>query len=382
MREIVDEPMHLAFCVDDHFCQHLAALVVTLQQHCQRPIHAHLLSGHLSDANLKALNSMSTPSFSWSCYTVTADDFSALPISLRYGERLTNATYYRMALPDLLAPHIKKVLYLDADMLVLGDISPLWDCDCQNVAATVVADGSLSYQKRWEVIGSDNPHYFNAGMMLINLDKWRIEDLAAMTLSFLNESQDWEYNDQDLLNLALNDCVQYVDEKWNAQSFHFRQDKDITPMLVHFTGVEKPWHISSNHPLRQLYIEARRFSPYNEFSLELYLDIFDENLLNDIQNTIMGKASVVIYGAGQRGRRIYHAIKSKMPFVTVIAFIDKYEQEQYECLEVNFGLPDKEFDFVILSSEAYQEEIITQLMAWQVPADKIIGTTVSSAKQC
>lgn len=366
------QPMHVAFCVDDNFCQHLAALVVTLQQHCHRPIQAHLLSSGLNEDNLAALRSMTTASFSWSFYTIGPQQCADLPISLQFGNRINQTTYYRILLADLLPKEITKVLYLDADIITLADIAPLFDTEIEGVAIAAVADGILSQQQRWLALSVEQPHYFNAGVLLMNLARWRENNLTEQVFSILNEGLDWKYNDQDVLNLALNNSVKLVDTKWNTQSFHFRQNPSAQPHIVHFTESEKPWHISSSHPFQTRYLEARELSPYSNFSLQYYLDNFDQQLMSLVKETVVGNAKVVIYGAGVKGRRIFHALKRDMPNVLVVAFIDKHERNAYQNVQVNFAVPEQAFDYIVLCSNAFQQEIVEQLRDWQIPQSKII----------
>ncbi len=365
--------MHLAFCVDDNFCCHLAALLVSIQLHHSDSIVAHIVSDGLSDESQSLLLKLQKEHFQLQFHKVDVTEFEALPISLRYGERISCATYFRMALPQILADDLDRVLYLDADMLVLGDLTPLYFSELEQHCALVVADGALTAQARWQVLGTELPHYFNAGMMLLNLETWRTEQLAKRTFSFLNDRVKWDYNDQDLLNLALNQCVGFVDEKWNMQSYHFQTQQRIEPKIVHFTGVEKPWHLSSGHPFTEYYQQCRLTSPYSSYQPELYLDSHDKRLLQKVESRITQPSKIAIYGAGQKGRRLYHAL-NQYKFAQIQYFIDRDVKVDYQGIPVLELAQLTEVDMIVIASAVHQHEIYRQLLEAKVLPEHIVYT--------
>lgn len=369
--QINPNAIQLAFCVDDNFCQHLSALIVSIQRHTKHSINAHIISSGLSEMNKKKLLVMQNASFVIHFHLIDNHGFTALPISLRYSERLSCATYYRMALPQLLPETVEKVLYLDADMLVIDDIAALWEIDVKNVAAGVVEDASLSQQRRWEELNTPLPYYFNAGMMLMNLAIWRNEKLAEKTFSYLETGKKWDYNDQDLLNLALNGNVEFVSGHWNVQTYSFANQKVIKPKIVHFTGVEKPWHLSSSHPYKSEYESCRKNSSYADYKPEMYLDLHDKKIVSQIKSCIKKPTKIVIYGAGQRGRRLFHALASDNN-LAINCFVDQRITESYEGIPVKNKIGPQDMDYVILSSMAFAQQIMRQLSLWGISEDKVI----------
>ena len=360
--------IHLAFCVDDNFCQHLAALIQSIISHNSAGIVGHVVSNGLNESNSTALMSMQTETFKLRFYEVQESNFPAASISTRYEQRLNKTTYYRILLPDLL--DVDKVLYLDADMLVLGDIQPLWETSLSGMPLAAVIDSSLTQQKRWKVLNTTKAHYFNAGLLLMDLTCWREKKLKERVFSFSSSSVDLEYNDQDLLNLALNEQVMLLDENWNLQSYHYYQGGKGVPHIVHFTGVEKPWHISSIHPLTQQYHDFRSLSAFSEFEPEVYLDAFDRKLIELIEGTVTTASNIAIYGAGQRGRRAFHTLKN-VELITITQFVDKQLEGEYEGVDIKKSV-DAQVDYILLSSVAFKEQILKQLGDWGIPASKII----------
>ena len=90
--------------------------------------------------------------------------------STRHGK----ATLLRLCLPELL-PHINKILYLDGDIIVDGDISYLYNIDITDFLAAATRDSASVYNIGYQTsMGINSSHfYFNAGVMLLNLEAFR-----------------------------------------------------------------------------------------------------------------------------------------------------------------------------------------------------------------
>ena len=163
---------------------------------------------------------------------------------------------------DLLMPDdVKRLLYLDADTLVLSDLSPLWDADLDGHALAAVQDTMLhhlqdSYVPE-EIDGSVPLPNFNAGVALIDLDRWRSDAVCQRTRDLLQRHHGRLSSiDQQALNWALIGCWKPLPLVWNRMthvlaipSHHCtcfdQREFDIAlrrPRIVHFSGTSKPWH--------------------------------------------------------------------------------------------------------------------------------------------
>jgi len=133
-------------------------------------------------------------------------------------------TYYRLLAPSLL-PNVEKAIYLDSDLVVCGDLAELFDVDVTGhlLAATRDADtiGQIdgydpsvaSYLKN--ELGMTEPHdYFQAGVLLMNLDEFRRTITPDELLAIVTE-RTWRWLDQDVLNKVVNGDYVRVHMKWN-----------------------------------------------------------------------------------------------------------------------------------------------------------------------
>lgn len=145
-----------------------------------------------------------------------------------WGIHASKSTYYRLLLSELLDPSVREILYLDVDTLVLKDIRDLFDnTDLSNHVAAVVLDTIIANaysDSISNIYGSNDKKqgfpvhfskYFNAGMLLINLDKWRQDNIGLKCIDLIKVGL--PFLDQDALNIAIPDPL-IIDGKWNFQT--------------------------------------------------------------------------------------------------------------------------------------------------------------------
>ncbi|WP_342135316.1 glycosyltransferase [Providencia rettgeri] len=124
--------------------------------------------------------------------------------------------------------------------------------------------------------------YFNSGVMFVNLKKWhekRVTQQCFELLSAENAKQRFKYPDQDVLNLILRNDLILLNQKFNTvytlknelyDRTHQKYQTIITPetVLIHYTGVSKPWHKWANYPSSQPFYKALAQSPWTKDDLK------------------------------------------------------------------------------------------------------------------
>jgi len=205
------------------------------------------------------------------------------------GRHISASTYLRLFVDQLLPTEADRVLYLDADMLVRTDLTPLYQADLQGktigaVRDLVIADLSHPYSGITDYMQRGLPsdgHYFNAGLLLIDLNRWRSERLGHAILEYARQHGGQGNFDQDALNASVHRDWTELDLTWNVQGSvllldehpshpwveemrALRADLLRDPATVHFSGTIKPWHASSGHPFAcEWRRELRRSSWYS-----------------------------------------------------------------------------------------------------------------------
>lgn len=151
---------------------------------------------------------------------------------------LTRATYSRFFACEMLRGVTNRVLYLDADIVCLGDISELAILDMQGAVVAAAPDVDQDVRNRDAGLPLTND-YFNAGVLLIDRDRWESEDVTARSLEMLARGLDeYPLADQDVLNILMVGRTKALSKEWNLISGSFRPDESTK--FLHFAG-EKPW---------------------------------------------------------------------------------------------------------------------------------------------
>ncbi|MFQ2825034.1 glycosyltransferase family 8 protein [Aeromonas allosaccharophila] len=354
--------IHVAFCIDNTFAIHLAALIHSLGKHLSQnfQLKCHIL-GSLNEDNIFKLSALVSQNINIRFYD-DFPDYKEIPISNLYNNRLNEVTYYRFAIPEVLH-NVEKVLFIDADMIAMGDISLLWSIDMMDSIVAVVSDHILGCDKeKQQERGISSGRYFNAGFMLMDLGKWRKNNISQQALKLLVDNNGFEHNDQDALNIVLQNKVLYLDEKWNAQPNHLAKNDISEPVLVHFCGQEKPWHVYCAHPFKNSYLVSRAETEYACEPLQTYLDQDDMDILSRIKNKFPDGARIVVWGAGQRGRRLCYEIIINMDGYSIEYIVDKSVSGEFMGVEINNHLVKVAgIDAVIIASIPYRDEIIDEI---------------------
>lgn len=186
------------------------------------------------------------------------------------------STYYRLFVPQLLAEKADRLIYLDSDMIVRAPIQELIDFELKDCVLAAVpgfrAKDNLAHAQRLGH-GVECP-YFNAGIMIIDPQSWKLADLTSRCLEFQERYPERiRYADQDMLNYCLAGQWKPLPLAWNVMvdSFWPVMESDLQgatleqiaeacsePKIIHYNGQFKPWHFTYRHPYKHAYLSTRR----------------------------------------------------------------------------------------------------------------------------
>lgn len=202
-------------------------------------------------------------------------EYSKFPKFAQYSA----AIFTRLLIPQALKEVTKKILYLDADILCMGDISEIVSMDMSSDIAAVVHDnGEETVKNRCQVLELTSKQYFNSGVIYINIPAWLENRISEEVMEILGQSdKKFIFPDQDALNIVLDGRAKMINEKWNFQynlnSFLNAGDflmGDIQQVkILHFTGRVKPWHEWSLHESRNLFLKFQSLSPWEGTPLDM-----------------------------------------------------------------------------------------------------------------
>jgi lipopolysaccharide biosynthesis glycosyltransferase len=197
---------------------------------------------------------------------------------------LTRAAYLRLDIPNILPNNVQKVIYLDCDLLVLQDITDLWNFDMQGnpVAATedfgILSSKGKCKEKVRNLSWNKEYSYFNSGVLLLDLELWRQENYANK-LTELVVKRNFRHHDQDALNFLFMNNWAKLDLKWNVIPPIFNMNlkvvlntnlrakalvalKDMG--IIHYAGGYKPWEYGIHKGFNEKYYEYLMHTEFKE----------------------------------------------------------------------------------------------------------------------
>lgn len=176
-------------------------------------------------------------------------NINLLEFTNKYKDLNTNHVYvskaalFKFDIPNILKD-LDKVLYIDSDTIILGDLKELFAIDIKDFYAGVVRDYPAYYQKQ-DYVDINTSDYFNSGLMLFNLERLRAFNVFKQLLDYKVNSKLTRYMDQDSFNVVFNGNVKYLAPEYNYMTSSINLYPDnINPIIVHTTTARKPWEYS------------------------------------------------------------------------------------------------------------------------------------------
>lgn len=177
--------------------------------------------------------------------------FDAATINSRH---LSRAAYAPLFLDDIL-PDRRRVIWLDADTIVLGDLSPLWVMDLDGGLIAATPDDFIS-EDELAATKTQAGSYFNSGVMVLDLENWRASGFGVRARARMLAGN-LICEDQSVLNELARGRVTLLERTWNFHAMRFHEYRPglrpPAPRIVHFCGQLKPWN--AEVPFRRLFLD-------------------------------------------------------------------------------------------------------------------------------
>lgn len=285
--------MNILFSSDDNYARHLGVAVFSLMIHNQKAkkLNFFVVDNQISEDNLSKLKQV-VEEFSNSTLTFIPFESYARELELDMPWPISMSAYARLFAAEVLAQDIDRVLYMDCDMVVCRDLSNLWNTDLQGKCLAAVQDQVFPFVKSSVGLSFDTP-YFNSGLLLIDLNKWRSLNIRKKCLLFIKQKHGKViHHDQGVLNGVLQSEWIRLPLAYNVMTIHFFFSQRKTrkyfndhapfydeaeilaaksnPAILHFTPsfTTHPWERNCQHFYRNLYREIQFQTPWAEFPIE------------------------------------------------------------------------------------------------------------------
>lgn len=261
----------IAITIDNNYLQHACVMLQSLKANITSDVNVYCIYDHL-DANNKAIIENHFKGSRLKLKFLEFDKKVLPDLPIKDNDHVTSAAFFRIWLPSIL-DEVDQILFLDSDIIINGDISPLFRLTIADYALAAVPDLGMSNEKKLGLGIAPDQFYFNSGVMLLNLKYFRQHNLTTQITRFIQSKPELcEFWDQDAFNAVLKGAFYKLDYKYNVQSVFFERlsnnpglrDALEKPVVIHYTGGGdcKPWRYHNTHPLNRLYYKYLLRTPF------------------------------------------------------------------------------------------------------------------------
>ncbi|HEV8388628.1 MAG TPA: glycosyltransferase family 8 protein [Dongiaceae bacterium] len=256
----------LVSAIDRNYVVPYAAMLASFRDHNPAmPVNAFVIHNDLLDDDRRLLDAISqrtgirldlieVPAYPFRSFVTRPRSF------LGWRDRMSPIAYAKAFLDRFLPSDIGRVICVDADVIVNGDMSEIWQME---ITSSVMAAANIPRM---------HFHQFNSGFMLLDLAEWRRWRIADIAEKFLSSYSDALHShDQHVLNLIFKNRWSKINLKWNYIEDHYRLRAEPSlyteaevmaareaPVIIHYAvGTDKPWSPRCRHPRVELYRKYR-----------------------------------------------------------------------------------------------------------------------------
>jgi lipopolysaccharide biosynthesis glycosyltransferase len=254
--------LSIASAINNSYVLPLAVMLESLKQHLRptfKPV-LYLIHGGIPEPSLVAISSIVET------HSIIPSDtqLSAAPRDPHFPREAS----FPLLLADLLPPAVERVLFLDADMLVLDDLANLWETPMDQRVLAAAPDSAVPLcsaprgVKGWQAQGIPREApYFNCGVLMIHLMRWRQREVTRRARHYLETTREQvDFLHQEALNAVLWDDWKPLDSRWNMLGSRAGRPYARTtpenlrqPGIIHFAGRMKPWRAPIGGPFNAPY---------------------------------------------------------------------------------------------------------------------------------
>ncbi len=282
---------------DNNYAPFVATTIASICDNTQSFIDFYILDGGITKENQEKIEKLKEKfsNFSIEFLIIDVEDIFK---GFEEGFSTTLSMYNRFIIGNL-KPKLSKVLYLDVDIIVIGDILELYNQKLESYALAAVFDQcpeeDIKKLKNNIDMGKESK-YFNSGVLLLSLDVWRERDILKTLFDIENKYRGRLLcPDQDILNKYFENNYKMLDKKFNV----IFDNSEI--IIRHFAGIIKPWQADfyldtkTNKPIlaqniKDFWKYAKMTSFYEEI-LKIKETFLKSNILWQRYNTIVNRVT-------------------------------------------------------------------------------------------
>lgn len=293
------------FSTDDNYIPFLETAARSLKENASKKYKyiIHILNSGIKPENKAIVKKLEDEDFKIDFYDVTK---FVEPVKNKFQNlyHFTIAMYYRIFIEKMF-PQYKKAIYLDCDIIVLGDISKLYNIQMGNNLVGAVAEQLMPSVPEFvdyagKCVGVDVSKYFNSGILLMNLEEFRKQKIVEKFIYLMNTYNfDVVDPDQAYLNFLCSGKVKFLPNGWNKESCPGDCEGPLN--IVHYALYKKPWqyddvmndqyfwHYAKGSPCYQLILDRKAaFGDEQKAAKEaanINIVVHAANIINNVEKT-------------------------------------------------------------------------------------------------
>ncbi len=308
--------MNIILSTDEKYIEHCATTMMSIVAN-NTACNFYILTDHLSEDQVSILDKIAQFNNSkvFVC-NVPSSYVEYLPMPKTNSlSHISLATYYRLFITEVLPSDVTKAIYLDCDIIIRHDLSELWDTDINEYPLGAVYQLADWNSHECNRLGYNyREGYFNAGVLLINVDYLRNNNALNLYQHFIaEEPEKIKFHDQDVLNKVFHGKVKHLSPRWNMLTTYFGpsifkvQDSTMdkrthhsylkilcheysNPYVVHYASKPKAWEKGCTHKWKYEYFKYNHMIGFNVS--ETYKDFIYSSSIIFLKNILFSLMSI------------------------------------------------------------------------------------------
>ena len=244
-RDMTDKDIPIFFTTDDRYVPFLDVAVSSLIQNASKDYRYRIivLNTGILQENIDLVKRNECEGFAIDFVDIT-EEVRGIQSRFKNVYHFSVVTYYRLFIASMF-PQYKKIVYLDCDLVVLGDISELYHTDLQgNIFAAgpemfVQSTPEFRYYAE-KALGVDPSGYVNAGVLVVDLEQFRRHKIEEKFIELITRYDfDLLDPDQAYLNYLCDGKILTLPNGWNKEPMPIPCEGELN--IVHYALYKKPW---------------------------------------------------------------------------------------------------------------------------------------------
>lgn len=321
------------FAADDKYVKFMMVTMKSIidNMSSNRYYKLHVLHTDISEENQALVKKLEKPN----CRIVFVnvdEEIKKIQKKIAVRDYYTATTYYRIFIADMF-PEYDKVVYVDSDTIVREDIANLYSYDLEDNYMGAVRDQLVVQTEVYgdyveKVLGISRGAYFNAGVVLINCEMFRKNNMFKAFFELLNTYTFVVAQDQDYLNILCKDKVLWLDPRWNVQMVGKLPCDEDKAKLIHYNLSVKPWQDENCRMGKYFWDVAKTTASYDE--IVKVRDSFTSDDAKQVEaygNNLQSLAIAEINNMDNYFNRFGDGNKPKLNRVEVLRRIEELEKQ-------------------------------------------------------